>query len=185
VPLAVDILSAWDARRLQTRALHPRGAPALVLRWQETPPPDEPAVPAPVADALTRCLAAAGRLAFRTGMAPRGPLGRLLAGLPRARVALQADPRAALALFDFDWPQQGQAVLVIPAGADEAAALEALATRRDWSAAPLPAGTLALLAPIVDGDGAILAAASPALLAGFEACLRGVLGGVGHAAAWG
>jgi hypothetical protein len=67
----------------------------------------------------------------------------------------------AAQLFEHEWDTQGQAALVIePQARDVEPAFEWLRSARDWrNFDPAPPVT-ALIAPIVDGDGALLAARS-------------------------
>jgi hypothetical protein len=68
---------------------------------------------------------------------------------------------AAARLFEHEWDTQGQAVLVIePHARNNEPALEWLRQARDWRNFDPTPPVIALMAPIVDGDGALLAASS-------------------------
>jgi hypothetical protein len=192
----VAFLTEWDAARMQTAELRPRGAHALLLTFEADPPPADGGLPPALAAALATGLCARGIVAgrwFDTAPPPatarflpapaRRPLRRLRDALPfvpktwPADLALTSDPACAAAFFETGWSLQYQAMLVLPedAGQHAEAALEALRTCRDWRGfADLPA-VLALCAPAVDGDAVLLATATEAGLSDLAATLKTAL----------
>jgi hypothetical protein len=184
VTLSVTFLTAWDAKAMQTEAFVPRGAHAALLTYEADPWPDEGGLPPALAAALAAGLCACGELVgrwfdnvpppapMRFLPAPRqNPLQHLRNALPflektcPASLAVTRDPLCAEAFFDTGWTMQYQTLLVIPEGAQVPAgtALPALQTARDWRDFTALETIIALCAPAVDGDAALLACATAAV----------------------
>jgi hypothetical protein len=67
--------------------------------------------------------------------------------------------RAVERLFSWDWDQQGQAALVLdPSTGPDPSILATLSHLRDWRTFQFSPPVFALIAPMVDGGGAIVAA---------------------------
>ena len=81
--------------------------------------------------------------------------------LPRTSTVTTRSPIVATQLFNYAWAMQGQAVIAMkPAGHDTEPASKILQSCVDWASAGLPPGAAVFMAPIVDGDGAVLTARS-------------------------
>jgi hypothetical protein len=175
---SVVISTRWDAATRQTADLTPNSASSILLEWQADPPSVDAAVPDDMAQVMAAALTAQGEVAFRwTGAAEWAPeQARIIRPANRdflqravetathawaADVVVTGVAQIAIRLFDFDWDTQGQAVLVLQSwSGDPQPALARLARARTWRDFALEPPVLALVTPIVDGDGAVIAAAS-------------------------
>lgn len=178
--VSVHLQRQWTARE-QLADLTPATGVAALLTWSVDPHPVDAAVPDVVKCALASVLTRHGELAFHWASDTwPGPGEAAVHPAPRRSAARQLVERlshcwpsavvvtrsaaAAACLFDQDWDMQGQAALLIAVTGPRDSLLADLATRRDWSSFDFPPPALALLAPAVDGYGALLATAGQPLL---------------------
>jgi hypothetical protein len=178
--ISIELHRRWNARVYQTREITPRESHCFVLEWRVDPQPVDAGVPAAIAQAIARTLTESGKVGFRCSGEPPGRdamiilppdrgvarriADKLMTSWPTA-VVVTASPTVAAQLFQHDWDMQGQLALAIdPAGGDDGPALAALQRRRDWQDFPLLPPVVALMAPIVDGIGALFATGSAAAM---------------------
>jgi hypothetical protein len=174
----IEIQRRWDPVLMRTEDFTPARGHAILLVWEIDPWPIDAGPPAELAGVIATALTELGEVAFRWAGPPAWPHGeaRMIPAPNRGPIRLAADwltrwPRpdlfvtrsavAAAQLFELEWATQGQVVLVIePHARNIEPALEWLREARDWrNFVPAPP-VIALMAPIVDGDGALLAASS-------------------------
>jgi hypothetical protein len=176
--ISIELHRRWDARVYQTGEITPRDSHCFVLEWKAEPQPVDAEVPAIIAQAIGRALTGLGRVGFRWSGATTWPEREAVIIPPPDRsvarkisdqlttswpstVVMTAVAAVAAQLFQHDWDQQGQLALVLdPAGGSEAPAVDALQRRRDWRDFALRPPVIALIAPIVDGTGALFATGS-------------------------
>ena len=179
--VTIHIDHHWDDVLMQTADLHPAGSRAALLRYTVDPWPEDGGLPdtiaAALADGLTRSGLVAGRWfndAPPSGDAqflPAPSRAFLQRAIERINLKQPADlvttqsPGVVVQLLDQGWWMQFQALLLLdPDGQDQAPALEALRTQQDWGSFAFAPSTWALVAPGVDGDVILIAAASGARL---------------------
>ena len=179
-PLTVRIHRAWDASLFRTAESRPEFSAAALLTWSMDPPPVDSGVPAPVIEIVSRVAASMGPVAFRLFFPEDAPAGirrlpapkpwapvRLWRRLTRswpAEIAVAEDASGAAELFSQDWELQGQLALALGDGGASNETLDRLRRARDWRGAGFPPDARLLIAPAVDGDGILLAAAGGAAL---------------------
>lgn len=99
----------------------------------------------------------------------RGAVRRFLDCLTQAwpvDVIVTRSAAVAANLFEYHWEMQSQRVLILDPSADlDETALAELSVRRDWQDFRFAPSVRALIAPTMDGDGALIAAASEEMLA--------------------
>jgi hypothetical protein len=177
--IEVELQHHWDSIAQQTTEMAPQSGYSILLAWRVEPPAIDGGVPREVARAIARTLTNLGEVAFRWSGAPAWPQGdaRIIPAPYRHLIQRAADwlnaswpaelvvtrsAAAAAQLFEHDWEMQGQAALVLdPCGGEAQSALAALRTRRDWQSFELISPAIALITPIVDGDGALLTTRLP------------------------
>jgi hypothetical protein len=180
VRLTVVMRRQWDEVLWRTAESTPAGSRSLLLEWRAEPEPVDSGAPREVAEVLARVMTEMGEVAFRWSGEAVWPEGaaRVLPAPERNLLARAADwlrtswpadvvvtrsAAAAAHLFEHEWELQGQVALALdPDAGSPAAALEALRERRDWRSFVLAPPVVALLAPAVDGDGALLSVGSQA-----------------------
>jgi hypothetical protein len=176
--ISVVISTQWDAATRQTADLAPASASGVLMEWDIDPPPIDAAVPDVIARPIAAALTSLGQVAFRWSGKPTWPatqaqiitapertvLQRAIESMNHtwpADVVVTRSLNVAMKLFDFDWDAQGQAVLVLGPSADETdPVLARLARARTWRDFVLTPPVVALVTPIVDGGGVVIAAAS-------------------------
>lgn len=152
------------------------------------PLPTDAGVPAPVIDVVSRVAASLGAVAFRLFFQEDLPEGvrqvpavrpflpvRIYQRLTRswpADVAIATEAAGVAELFLQDWELQGQTALVLRTGALSDETMGHLRRLRDWRGVGFPADARLLIAPAVDGEGILLAAASVRELAEIISRLR-------------
>jgi hypothetical protein len=197
VAVTVEVQRTWDPVNLQTATVAPRGGCAIVLVWHSQPAAIDAGVPPQVATAIAGALVEMGDVAFRWSGEPRwrrdqaqhlreagrGPYRRVsdwLRGVQPNEVVISRSVSVVSCLFDFAWELQGQAVMVLDSLERNASpATAALLTRRDLAGTALSQSTAIFMAPIVDGDGALLVGRSDADMNRMIVCLRQAFGGSG------
>jgi hypothetical protein len=195
--VTVDVRRHWDPRVEQTDEITPRAGCSILVAWQVDPPTTDAEVPPEMAACLAEALTSWGSVWFRWCGAPPAHEagGRMIPAPQRDMLRRMTDrlavswpidvmvtrsPTLAVQCFQFEWDSQGQVVLVVdPLCDDTCAVLAALRTRRNWQEFELSPPVIALLAPIVDGQGAILCTQSEDKLQGLVRSLEGHLRNVG------
>lgn len=174
----IEIKRNWDGKMMQTLELLPAGSAAVLIGYTLDLLSDEGGLAASVAGALARGLVEYGTVAGRwfdedvSGFADaelwppprRNPIKRLLERAQNkwpSPVVTTRSAEVVVELLDRGWEIQYQALLVLDAGAANAAeAVRALSVNRDWRGFAFPEPVLALVAPGVDGDFILVAAAT-------------------------
>jgi hypothetical protein len=175
----VEVRRHWDPITQQTEETTPADGHSIILVWHVEPDRVDGGVPPEVAAVIAEVLTELGGVAFRWSGAPtwsqaearlipapdRQPIRRVLDWLTTSwssDLVVTRSVAAAVELFEHDWGMQGQVALVFdPRGGNAEPALAALRTRRNWRSFKLVPPVVALMAPIVDGDGAQLTTALP------------------------
>ena len=187
--IIIKISREWDGAGLRTSRLQPRGSVAALLSYELDPSPVDGGMPPIVAEAFGRALVKFGLIAGRwfSHSPPHGNVQfvparynllrrmiRPLTGEWGGDLVLSRSPAIASELFDQGWAMQFQLLLVLdPAGeAGFADAFTALRQVRHWDEYDLKWPALALVAPGVDGDFALLAADSAQHLSGILGVLN-------------
>lgn len=183
----------WSDSLLQTEELRPWAGHAILLDWTLEADAVDAVVPRPVMDAVSTVLVRMGAVAFRWGGEPswrpdqaevmaaprRGVARRMFERVTHrwaSDIVLTRHASVVKFMFEHDWELQGQAALIVSGDAEFDGRLRSeLATRRQWNDFQFAPSTLALLAPIVDGDGIMFAAASDVVLDTLVAGLRQAL----------
>uniref|UniRef100_A0A9E8A1F0 Uncharacterized protein n=1 Tax=Bosea sp. NBC_00436 TaxID=2969620 RepID=A0A9E8A1F0_9HYPH len=176
IPVVIRIDRSWNEATWQTTEFRPAFSCAALLSWGVEPPPVDAGVPAPIIKIVSEVAASIGPVAFRlffpedlhTGIR-RLPLSkpalpvrvyqRLTRSWP-AELALSFDSDGVAELFSQDWQLQGQTALVLLGDTPTDGTLGRLRETRDWSRGDFPAEARLLIAPAVDGNGILFAAAS-------------------------
>jgi hypothetical protein len=181
--IIIKISREWDGAGLRTARLQPRGSIAALLSFELDPSAVDGGMPPMVAEAFGRALLKLGLIAGRwfSHSPPPGDVQfvparynllrrmiRPLTGEWVGDLVLTRSPAIAAELFDQGWAMQFQLLLVLdPAGdAGFADAFTALRQVRRWGEYDLKWPALALIAPGIDGDFALLAADSEQHLSG-------------------
>lgn len=194
----IKIERNWDGKVMQTEELLPRGSPAVLLGYTLDLVTDEGGLAAVVAAALARGLTEYGVVAGRwfdedvSGFPdaelwppPKGnPLGRLVERVRNtwpSPVVTSRSVEVVLELLDRGWEMQYQALLVLDAAqpGNRNEAVRALSVLRDWREFRFAEPVRALVAPGVDGDFILVAAASEERLGGLLDCLARSFRGAG------
>jgi hypothetical protein len=178
--LSVRVQRTWDSALSRTAESRPDFSAAVLLTWSMEKPAVDAGVPAPVAGIVSRVAASMGPVAFRLFFAEDLPAGIRRLPAPRAwppvrlwqrltrswpaELAVADDASGAAEMFSQDWELQGQLALVLGDGGAGETTLDRLRRARDWRGAGFPADARLLIAPAVDGDGILLAAAGAAAL---------------------
>lgn len=172
----IRIRRFWDEALFQTAASRPARSAVVLLTWTMDPPPVDAGVPPPVIEIVSQVAASLGAAAFRLFYPEDLPAGlrrvpsarpllpvRIYQRLTRtwpAEIAIAMDATAVAELFLQDWEMQGQTALVLRTGSPTDETLGHLGRLRDWRGVDFPADARLLIAPAVDGDGILFAAAS-------------------------
>ncbi len=181
----IEIKRKWDGRLMQTMELSPEHSAAVLIGYTLDLLPEEGGLPAMVAGALARGLTECGVVAGRwfdedvSGFADaelwpppkRNPLQRLVERVQDSWSSAVVTTRSAevvVELLDRGWELQYQALLVLDAaGADDPGeAVRELSVKRDWRGFAFREPVRALVAPGVDGDFILVAAATEEKLEG-------------------
>lgn len=173
--LSVRILYQWDEAVSQTASFRPAGSYVALIDWTVLPRPADESVPDPVMRAVARTAISMGKIAFRlffkealpngvtTYPAPRAWIGKRV--LERMRrtwpvdIATAITSEAAVDIFFQYWHMQAQTALVLRNDSLSDKSMDRLRRARDWRDLPFPADVKLLIAPAVDGEGVLLAAA--------------------------
>ncbi|MEO4001984.1 hypothetical protein [Mesorhizobium sp. CAU 1732] len=201
IPVVVRIDRSWDEPAWQTADFRPALSCAALLSWIMEPPPVDAGVPAPIIKIVSEVAASMGPVAFRlffpedmpTGirrLAPAKPAlpVRICQRLTRrwpADLAVALDPAGVAELFSRDWQLQGQTALVLQGDTPTDETLGRLRQTRDWSRGGFPADARLLIAPAVDGDGILFAAASAEVLGTALGILTRAFQHAGETVDWG
>ncbi|ETF04673.1 hypothetical protein W822_02140 [Advenella kashmirensis W13003] len=173
--ITVRILYQWDEALSQTAGFRPAGSRAALIDWTVLPLPIDESVPDPVMRAVARTAISMGTVAYRlffkealpNGVsvyrAPRAWIGkRVLDRMTRtwpADIATAITPEATVDIFFQYWHMQAQTALVLRNDSLSDESMDRLRRARDWRDLPFPADAKLLIAPAVDGEGVLLAAA--------------------------
>ena len=179
---------SWNENLFRTTAFTPMRSATALLTWEMDPPRLDAGVPAAIIDIVSQVAVSLGPVAFRlfwphdlpaelsTLTAPRAwLLMRLYQRLTRtwpADIAVANDAQGTAELFKQGWPLQGQTALVLRAARPSETTIGTLRSLRDWHGVCFPSDARLLIAPAVDGDGILLAAASEDELADVLAGIR-------------
>jgi hypothetical protein len=173
--VTIVIQREWDGALLQTSHLQPPGSSAVLVEYRLDPWPVDggmsPRVAGPFADALTRCGLVAGRwfdhappqsaVQFLPGDRQfiRRTLRRVT-GRWAGDLAITHSAATVMELIDRGWNMQFQMLLVLDPKSSAPAehALRALRQFGTWNGFALTPPVIALVAPGVDGDYAMVAA---------------------------
>lgn len=172
--ISVNILYQWDEDVCQTASSRPANSKAALICWTVLPLPIDEGVPQPIIRTVAETAAALGTVAFRLffnddladGLtvhpASRAWLGKnLWEWVTRswpATIATATTADAAAEMFLQDWHLQGQTALVLRADSLSQDSMNQLRRVRDWRSRSFPADARLLIAPCVDGEGAMFAA---------------------------
>ncbi|PNS08726.1 hypothetical protein Lysil_0355 [Lysobacter silvestris] len=184
----IHISRSWNEHTSRTAESRPARSAAVLLTWTMDPPAIDAGVPVPIIDVVAHVATTSGTVAFRLFFAEDLPAGikrvpmvrpplperiyqRLTHTWP-ANIAIAMDAPGVAELFAQDWQLQGQTALVLRDSALTDDTLEHLRRLRDWRGVDFPADACLLIAPAVDGDGILFAAASAQELAGVVSALR-------------
>jgi hypothetical protein len=173
--VTIVIQREWDGALLQTDHLQPPGSSAALVEYRLDPSPVDggmpPRVAAPFADALIHCGLVAGRWFERTP--PQSAVQflpgdcrfirraiRRVTGRWAGDLAITHSAATVTELIDRGWNMQFQMLLVLDPESSAPAehALRALRQFGTWNGFTLTPPVIALVAPGVDGDYAMVAA---------------------------
>jgi hypothetical protein len=175
-------------RGVETARLLPRNAVCATVDWPLPPDDNDGTILPGIVAALSKALAACGKVAFRYDDPVEGaerfdPPAKAtlktrlldLAGLGEDSFGLvvASDPAVIAAMFAYGgWSYAVQAALVFDPEANPLPILDALRQGLDWRQRPLPDGARLLFGPGHDGDFAVIAAANDVWLQRFKAALE-------------
>jgi hypothetical protein len=179
----IKISRDWDSGVLQTARLQPRGSVAALLSYELDPSLVDSGMPPIVAEAFGRALPQFGMIAgyWFDHTPPEGDVQflpakhnlvrrviRRFTGKWGGDLVLTRSPATTAELLDQGWAMQFQLLLVLDPGCDAhfADAFTALRKVWRWDEYELKRPVIALIAPGVDGDFALLAADSEYHLSG-------------------
>jgi len=173
--ISVRILYQWDEAFSQTASFRPAGSSVALIDWTVLPLPIDESVPDPVMKAVARTAVSMGTVAYRLFFKDALPNGvtaypasrawigkRVLERTTRtwpADIATAFTSEAAVDIFFQYWHMQAQTALVLRNDSLSDKSMDRLRRARDWRDLPFPADVKLLIAPAVDGEGVLLAAA--------------------------
>ena len=186
----VGFAREWDGVLMRTATMRPRGSAAALLQYECDPWPDEGGLPLPIASAMAAGLTGCGLVAGCWPALCPAPDDAVRHDPPRHRfrargvdhafaavacpVVVTQSVAGVTALLEQGWSTQQQTLLLLDGDEGAERAAQVLGRLQDWTRFVFPPPAWVLVAPGVDGDVTLFAAAS-------EARLRPVLSAVRRA----